>query len=134
MLIKVIALSLLCVVSADAQNSRPPRKCEAVPAVEACYWVKGRISLHNGTPAFRLWVFDTNHLLGIYSDAYGLSHGDLLDNEHPMMPDNVENILYKNDQWARARGDFLVCPLEPMRNGRMQAACVQKAKNIHKVN
>jgi hypothetical protein len=86
----------------------------------------GRIGYYNGTPAIRLWKIGTNRLLGIYSgpsvDRYGL------DNEDPQMPAKLKRSLKPSQN--QVFGDFEVCPLEPEREGAMQAACIESAKNL----
>jgi hypothetical protein len=100
--------------------------CKTAQIAASCYWTHGRLSFGNGTPAFRLWKIGTHRLLGIYSgpsvDRYGL------DNENPEFPASIERRFepLKNRIYA----DFEVCPLEPERDGWMQAACIESAKNI----
>jgi hypothetical protein len=105
---------------------RPPRKiaCKTAENRASCYWVHGRLSFYNGTPAYRLWKIGTNRLLGIYSGP-GAERHDPLDNEHPELPANLP-VGY--DAWAY--GDFEVCPLAPERAGFMQPVCIESAKNI----
>lgn len=100
--------------------------CKTPENTNSCYWTHGRIGFYNGTPAIRLWKIGTNRLLGIYSgpsvDRYGL------DNEDPQMPTNLK-LTFKPSQ-NQVFGDFEVCPLEPEREGTMQAACIESAKNL----
>jgi hypothetical protein len=55
-------------------------------------------------------------------DRYGL------DNEDPQMPANLKRSLKPSQN--HVFGDFEVCPLEPEREGAMQAACIESAKNL----
>jgi hypothetical protein len=55
-------------------------------------------------------------------DRYGL------DNENPELPSNLKCKLKPSEN--RVYGEFEVCPLEPEREGPMQAACIESAKNL----
>ncbi len=101
--------------------------CKTPANAASCYWTHGRLSLHNGTPSFRLWKVGTHRILGIYSGPDAEKH-DVLDNEHPEFPATVQRTFkpFHNQIFA----DFEVCPLEPERPGAMQAACIESAKNI----
>lgn len=119
-------------VSSWSQDSTHPaamRKmpCKTLENAASCYWAHGRLSLYNGTPAFRLWKIGTRRLLGIYSGPNAELRDDL-DNEHPELPANITRIFdpVSNQIFA----DFEVCPLEPEREGAMQSACIESAKNI----
>jgi len=100
--------------------------CKTPQNASFCYWTHGRIGYYNGTPAIRLWKIGTNRLLGIYSgpsvDRYGL------DNEDPQMPANLKRTFKPFEN--RVYGEFEVCPLEPEREGTMQAACIESTKNL----
>ena len=125
------ALSTFCLaVTAGGDTGTVTLKrtvpCRTPANTASCYWTHGRLHSYNGTPAFRLWKIGTHRLLGIYSGPSVDRTG--LDNENPEFPENVErafqppqNIIF---------GDFEVCPLEPERQGVMQAACVEAAKNL----
>lgn len=100
--------------------------CKTRRNAASCYWIHGRISSYNGTPAFRLWKIGTHRLLGVYSGPSVDRNG--LDNEDPQMPANLQRIFKpsKNEIF----GDFEVCPLEPEHDGAMQAACIESARNL----
>jgi len=51
-----------------------------------------------------------------------------LDNENPELPANVTALF--NPSKNRVFGDFEVCAIEPEREGTMQAACVEAARNV----
>jgi len=56
-------------------------------------------------------------------DRYGL------DNEDPQMPANLKRLF--NPTETQVYGDrFEVYPLEPEREGAMQAACIESAKSL----
>jgi len=111
----------------DAAQS-PKRKvpCKTPENAPSCYWVRGRLSYYNGTPAFRLWKVGSHRLLGIYSGPSVDRHS--LDNEGPEFPVEVRNSF--KPPTNRIFADFEVCPIEPERPGTMQAACIESAKNI----
>ena len=119
--------ALLACGSATAGNTHPRSiPCKTPKNAASCYWTHGRIGFYNGTPAIRLWKIGTNRLLGIYSgpsaDRYGL------DNEDPQMPANLKRKFKPSEN--QVYGDFEVCPLESEREGAMQAACIESAKNL----
>lgn len=117
---------LVCGLARAGEGKKRHIPCRTPQNANSCYWTHGRIGYYNGTPAIRLWKIGTNRLLGIYSgpsvDRFGL------DNENPQLPPNVADKFdpTKNQIF----GDFEVCPLEPERQGAMQAACVESAKNV----
>jgi hypothetical protein len=112
--------------------------CKTQANANMCYWTHGRLGFSNGTPALRLWKLGTKRILGIYSgpSTYNAAaeDPDNGDNEGPQLPLNVVQAMWsKNRAYNlpdRIFADFEVCPLEPERDGAMQAACVQTAKNI----
>ena len=117
----------LSVSGAPQRATKRKIGCKTPEIAESCYWAHGRLSVYNGTPAFRLWKIGTHRILGIYSGPDGEKR-DILDNEHPELPANVERGLkpFQNVVFA----DFEICPLKPEVAGAMQAACIESAKNI----
>lgn len=113
----------------DAPHETPKRKypCETTENAATCYWTHGRLSLYNGTPAFRIWKIGTRRIVGIYSGPNAWEK-DELDNEHPEFPANLARVFkpFSNRIFA----DFEICPLEPEHPGEMQAVCIESAKNI----
>jgi hypothetical protein len=124
----VVALMALlgCGLPTAGEVYRRTIPCKTPENTTSCYWTHGRIGFYNGTPAIRLWKIGTNRLLGIYSgpsvDRYGL------DNEDPQMPASLKRTFEPSQN--QVFGDFEVCPLEPEREGAMQAACIESAKNL----
>lgn len=100
--------------------------CKTPANAASCYWTHGRLAFYNGNPAFRLWKIGTHRLLGIYSGPSADRFGE--DNEHLELPSNVERTFIPTHN--RIFGDFEVCPLELERQGAMQAACIELAKNL----
>jgi hypothetical protein len=105
--------------------------CKTPAIAASCYWTHGRLGSGNGTPTFRLWKVGTKRVLGIYSgpsvDRWGL------DSERPELPANIERQLAHSENPVfpdRIFADFEICPLEPEKEGVMQAVCIESAKNI----
>ena len=125
LLVVLIAL-FVCVLTTAGQVPKRTIPCKTPQNANSCYWTHGRIGFYNGTPAIRLWKIGTNRLLGIYSgpsvDRYGL------DNEDPQMPSNLKRTFKPSEN--QVFGDFEICPLEPEREGAMQSACIEFAKNL----
>jgi hypothetical protein len=121
----VSALAISCVTTAATASSREIA-CKTPANANSCYWAHGRLQMHNGNPAFRIWKVGTTRLLGVYSgpsvDRLGL------DNETPELPSNVKRVFRPGDN--RIFAEFEVCPLEPERPGVMQAVCIEAAKHI----
>lgn len=140
----LIAVLALCAFAAEAiPQAAPKRKisCKTPENAASCYWTHGRLSIYSGNPSLRLWKIGTNRILGIYSGPNSERY-DLLDNEHPELPGDLDR-AYQAEYKRRLAlkdpdaglpepvfGDFEVCPLEPQRKGEMQAVCIESAKNI----
>ena len=128
-LIMTIFSVALC-LQALPQNS-PKRRipCKTPQNASECYWTHGRITIGNGTPAYRLWKIGTQRILGIYSGPSTFHDPLSLDNEDPDFPANVEKI-WSPRVYRPLYGDFEVCPLAPERPGAMRPVCVESAKNL----
>ena len=121
----------------QSKNSRRTIACKTPEVANSCYWTRGRLSVANGNPSYRLWKIGTNRLLGIYSGPAAFNGQAqskyALDNEGPQLPSNVEDALWKSVKgpWPNIiYADFQVCSLEKEKPETMQAACIQSAKNI----
>jgi len=119
----LIFLLLSCCLGKERAAHQRKIACKIPTNAASCYWARGRLSYYNGTPAFRLWKVGTHRLLGIYSGPSVDRYGE--DNESPELPQNVK-VGFGEESF----GLFEVCPLEPERDGAMQAACIETAKNI----
>ena len=117
----------LAALSFPQGNSNRKISCKTTGNAASCQWIHGRLQFYNGTPSFRLWKIGTRRLLGIYSGS-SAQRADLLDNEHPELPRNVQEKFVPAAN--RVFADFEICPLEPEKLGSMQAACIEAAKNI----
>jgi hypothetical protein len=126
LMIALIASAL----SASGYPGRASRRkidCKTSANQVMCYWTRGRLSLYNGNPSYRLWKVGTHRILGIYSGP-GFEKRYQLDSENPELPINVERAF--RTPYSQIFGDFEVCPLEPEVAGTMQAACIESAKHI----
>jgi hypothetical protein len=108
-----------------AQKIAQKLKCHAATNAGQCHWIRGRLEEGNGTPAYRLWKIGSHHLFGIYS-APGAEEIYSLDNESPHLPFDFDGLH------EVAWGEFLVCPIEPLRHDAMQKACIAAVRNIFK--
>ena len=104
-------------------------QCKTTEILQSCVHVHGRLTAGNGTPSTRLWQIGSHHIYGIYSNRYGFTHdSETLDNEAPelhfALPKSIDGL-----QWT-IYGDFEVCPLEPLTEGHMQAACIVGATRL----
>lgn len=126
-----LVLTTLCLavpVGGGTGTATQKRKvpCKTPANAALCYWTHGRLGFYNGNPSIRLWTVGTHRLLGIYSGPSADRYGE--DSGHPEFPRNVERTFHPMHN--RIYGDFQVCPLEPERQGAMQAACIEAAKNL----
>jgi hypothetical protein len=120
--------------------------CKTPENASLCYWTHGRLAFYPVDPPLRIWKIGTDRLLGVFSGPSGfpprdnhlLSLPELPENldrvyrnpsnwEPPFMDDLAhDHIYYSDDVFA----DFEVCPLVPKKKGKMQAVCIESAKNI----
>lgn len=125
-----LAIATLFVALPAWSSSAYTRKyvCKTPKVAQSCYWTHGQLKFWEGTPSLRLWKVGTTRILGIYSGPETYP-GDLNgDNEHPELPANIQAKLKPLDNQIYA--DFEVCPLELERPKKIQAACIEAAKNI----
>lgn len=126
-LILVVIVASMQGVAQEAYRQEP---CKTPEIAAACLRVHGRLTAGNGTPSTRLWPLGTHHLYGIYSNKYGFRHDSpTLDNEAPELHFTFPKGLPEQGGWT-VYGDFEVCPLEPLKQGHMQAACIAGASHI----
>ena len=106
---------------ARPQESEPPVKpCRAQPSlVGKCFRVRGRLSLYNGAPTFRLWRAGTKRMLGV-SASYATAG-------YSSIPAALEKQLdWETELW----GTFLVCPFTQRRPQHMQMICIEAADHV----
>ena len=126
--------------SPSARGRKIP--CKTPENASLCYWTHGRLSVYNGSPSFRIWQVGTRHMLGVFN---GPSHYPARTNddiENPELPSELYRAYEADNRslkratgimWAippPAFAEFEVCPLRQEIKGRMQAVCVESAKNI----
>lgn len=132
----VIAALALCALAAQAiPQAAPKRKipCKTPENAASCFWTRGRLSVYNGSPPWRMWKVGTRRILAIHSGPSTWPPDDQSGSVDPSFPSNLESVYrtqvkdpYLNSVFA----DFEVCPLEPERKGEMQHVCIEAAKNI----
>lgn len=95
----------------------------------ACHTVYARLTVGNGTPAWRLWPVGTGRLLGVHTAA----------GEPELNPRTFPGRLgqaFRDPRTLQAAeqrrlfGDFTVCPLAARRPGVMQPVCIQSARRL----
>lgn len=126
----IAVLALLAAGQAPTKKDYRQAPCKTPEIAPICVIVHGRLRAGNGTPSTRLWHIGTHHVYGIYTNRYGFTHdSDTLDNEAPelhfTLPKNTPTV----GGWT-VYGDFEVCPLEPLIQGHMQAACIASAAHV----
>ena len=110
-----LLLAALALAAAAPSNTPPQRAGE-------CQWVVGRLTLGNGTPAYRIWPRGTRRLLGVTNTRFESEAADVI-------PANAARYLREN--WTdRVWGHFLVCPLAQERAGRMRPVRVAAARKL----
>jgi hypothetical protein len=102
-----------------------PNPCRSSPAlVGACFAVRGRLAVHNGSPAFRLHPVGSQRILGIVTAA-----GAPLE-EPQDVPPEIRALFWKDADPAPVDGDFEVCPLTRERPGHMRMVCIAAGRNL----
>jgi len=85
--------------------------------VGPCIEVRGRLSLSQGFPNYRMWWVGTKRIFGIAG-----GEGE------EIIPEDIEVELVDG---IFAYGDFLICPITEHNPGHMQYVCVESAKNLY---
>jgi hypothetical protein len=126
----LIFLLIFASAQASANDAYRQKPCKTPEIASGCLRIHGRLSAGNGTPSTRLWHIGTHHIYGIYSNQYGFAHDNVTaDNEAPEFHFIFPKGMPDQGGWT-VYGDFEVCPLEPLVQGHMQAACIVGATNI----
>src|ERR1019366_1824358 len=81
----VLLLTVAFCASPSSMGADKPRKipCKTEANAKSCYWTHGRLMLHNGAPAFRLWKIGTHRMLAIWSGPSVDFEGCPLEPEKP---------------------------------------------------
>jgi hypothetical protein len=126
-------MSILVVLASgrvSAKHDYRDEPCKTPEIAQSCVRIHGRLWAGNGTPSIRLWQIGTHHIYGIYSNGYGFTHdSQTLDNEAPELHFAFPKSTPDSTIWT-VYGDFDVCPLEPLIQGHMQAACIASASHV----
>jgi hypothetical protein len=115
-----VLLILISVYNGPGQSETQDRPCRRQPnLVDQCFYVRGRLSMYNGNPTYRLWRAGTRRILGV-SDSFAEAG-------YTTIPAEMTSQLnWENELW----GNFLVCPFTRPRSGVMQMICIESAKNL----
>lgn len=87
--------------------------------VGPCFKIRGRMSIYNGNPTYRIWRVGTKRILGVSLGVY------LLPGYCNLPPAVEDKVSLGSDLFA----DFVVCPFEVSKPGQMQLICVESATN-----
>jgi len=129
--------------NAAAKSAQRKIPCKTSQNSQTCYWTRGRLSVYEGgPPSYRLWKIGTHRILGIFNGPLHFPPTLEEYDEIPELPAILDTAYEADSQrMKRATGftwtippsvfaDFEVCPLEPEKEGEMQAVCIESAKNI----
>jgi hypothetical protein len=138
-LISALALCALAAQALPQATAKRKIPCKTPENAAFCYWTRGRLSIYNGNPPWRMWKVGTHRILAIFSGPSTFPPRNDQDSFNPELPPNLER-AYKAEEPRKARlkepfpdpafADFEVCPLEPERKGEMQAVCIESVKDI----
>lgn len=152
-----VSALILCALAAQAisqkdSTSAAPREtaarkvpCKTPENASLCYWTHGRLNSYEGNPSFRIWKVGTKRILAIYSGPAVMPRSaDVIvkDGEGPEFPPHLDKVFlaeYKHRVSTNSShvnlvdpvfGDYEICPLEPEREGEMQASCIESARHV----
>jgi hypothetical protein len=121
---RLVCSLAIAVALATAAQATPD--CRVSPAArEPCFRVRGRLSVWNGVPTFRLSPHGSKRMLGVVG-----GDGD------PASPTALTPALRTamTPPWPgelrAVAGAFRVCPLAPDRPGRMRPVCIAEASRM----
>ncbi len=103
-------------VMADAPSSKNCRSNADV--IGPCHWLRGRISLNQGSPDMVIWPIGTKHLLGV------------LPSEDEIVPAQVRELWSTLPEGSVIFGEFEVCPFTKAVFGEMQYVCIEISKSL----
>ena len=125
-MIRRMATSLLLIICAGVSARSPvpetsEKSCREHPQLTGkCFSVRGRLSVYNGAPAFRIWRIGTRRMLGISEQRFNLPG-------YHNLPESLAHELNGDNEIL---GDFLVCPFTRPKAREMQLVCIESAKNL----
>ena len=122
---RIILFSFLLMSSLPSTRptmiDREDKSCRQHPQlVGKCFSVHGRLSVHNGAPALRIWKIGTKRMLGVSEQRFALEG-------YRNVPESIQKQL---NQDVDLYGDFFVCPFTQPRAGQMQLVCIEEGKNL----
>jgi hypothetical protein len=138
-LISALALYAVATQAFPQKTEKRTIPCKSPENAASCYGTRGRLSVYNGNPPWRMWKIGTRRILAIFSGPATFPPRNDQDSLKPEFPPNLEG-AYKAEEPRKTRlkepfpdpafGAFEVCPLEPERKGEMQAVCIESVKNV----
>jgi hypothetical protein len=101
---------------------------ESKLVVGPCFTVRGRLFVANGAPTFRIRPAGSKRLLGVFDGARNADTAEVLppDVRAAATPPTPGELHAVDATWR-------VCPLAKQRPGRMQAVCIDDARDIRAV-
>jgi hypothetical protein len=131
---------------ASARTSRRKIPCKTPENASLCYWTHGRLELylsfHEETAPWHVWKVGTQRLLKVCNGPSHFPPRNSDDCKTPDFPANLDRIYNDARNWEPSFiddtrlaprdifADFEICPLEPGKKGKMQAACIESAERI----
>jgi len=102
-------------------NQTPEKSCREHPQlVGKCFALRGRLAVHNGAPAVRLWRFGTRRVLGISDQRFKLPG-------FRNLPESLSQQLNGDNEIT---GEFIVCPFTKPKPKEMQLVCIESARDL----
>ena len=130
--LRCAAVALIELGLARPSAAAEERDTQCRPLMEArspCFAIEGRLSLYQGTPSWRIWRFDTKHILGVLD-----SSGKEAEGPEKVIPNQVWLLLKKDPDKLAVRGTYMLCPFTPQRPGEMQMVCIKAATHLRQVS
>src|SRR4029077_7837754 len=90
----ILALAL-CVLAAQAIPQKTAARkipCKTLEIAASCYWTRGRLSVAEGTPPWRMWKIGRHRVVAIYSGPAAVPPRDQRDSLNPLFPANLERV------------------------------------------
>jgi len=117
LLLSVMALGCMVIASSAAAKDEHLSRWK-------CFWVDGRMTVGNGTPAVRIWPKGSHRLLGVVNPNPKMDYdaGD-------MLPENLKILMTSSNNYT-VWGDFHVCPIVPNRSGWMRFVTIDRAHKL----
>ena len=122
---RLLFLAVLLIEGPAHGREFDPLACRANPErVDACRVVRGRMTIANGNPTFRVWIVGTRRIVGVHGPSLGET--ERLD----ILPAAVRAALRADPFGTQVFGDYEICPLTRERPGWMQMVCLASASRL----